>query len=455
MKKMHGTQVVSSLLVLAVSVMALTLALGVVIDYPALAGPPDQGPGRYAIRPSCRPRRYRSVLGLHRTVRYTAPPDDPGYNRLYGPFPCDSAVAAEGAEFWMVKPSPDLDDDIDIFLEDPYAWPGVVVWICSGDQDTTYELTGPGERTFPLEPAFATGAGDDAAPYAYVYEFFDACKEGQEPPDCSLTGTYRLTIKSSSAEYPAKHFRVEAYDGPRIEAQEIQSSDTGQALEIQYVDFYEGEGSIRACLYHDDEEFAEDFEEFVKSWEVPPGPDDEYRDELPITDEMAEGEYTLIGVQDVAISCPLILDALAVAYLAGQDPPAAYWRFALGLDEEEPGRVYINHGWAPGCDRALALQLPGQWGCGPEVTRHDMDWLTDQLREQGLLEADEWLEVVPLRPWRREALAIRGEAGSQLGWIRIGGSVPGSVWRTTYYPPGEQVGKRCWLGTDYVGVCQE
>jgi hypothetical protein len=296
-----------------------------------------------------------------------------------------------------------------------------------------------------------------------------------------------LTIESGSAEYVAGTFDVEAYVGPRIEYQVIQVPDTGQALELQYVGFDEGAGPVQGCLYHGIEQSSEQV--LVNNWEVLPDPNNVYSYTLPIADDMPEGEYTLIGLQNVSISCPPSLDVLTVAYLAGQDPPAALSRFDLRPGEpeenfntqgtegptvdqqdtetpspEEP-RVFFNLGWAPGCDRArpLALQLPDQGGCGPEVARQDLDWLTVQLREQGLLEADEWLEVVKLRPWRRpwprpwrlEALAIRSEADSQLGWIRIGGDVPGSVWRTTYHPPGDQVGQRCWLDTDYVWECQK
>jgi len=496
MKKMKCSQILSKLLALAACVLALTVALYLVIASPALAEPPDQRPSRYSFRPSSKPRRFRSVLGLHRTARYPIPPAGPIYKTFHGPYPCYDAVIAAGTEpeFWIVKPSPhpvtetDINasgiDDIDIFLEDPYDWPGVVVWICggAGDQDTTYELTGPvegNETTIPLTPTIAIGAGDDALPYAYDYEFLDACEEGQEPPDCSLPGTYRLTIKSGSDEYVAGSFRVEVYDGPRIEAQESQSSDTDPALDIQYLDFDEGEGPIRVCLYNGQKGSVE--ETFVDDWEVAPDSNGVFSDELTVTEDMTEGEYTLVGVQGEAsagvepIPCPPVLDDLTMAYLAGQEPPAAHWRFGLYADEPEPDESviealdteepdkegpdsdYFDLGWAPGCDRdrPLALQLPGQGGCGPEVARQDMEWLTDQLREQGLLEADEWLEVVTLRLWRREALAIQGEAGSELGWIRIGGSVPGSVWRTTYHPPGEQVGERCWLGTDFVWECQE
>lgn len=462
MKKKRSTQVVSSLLALAVSVMVLTLVLACLTDHSVQAGPPGQRRERRTVSPPKNRWRFRSVRGLHRTAVYTPPPDGPRYDPLHGPPPCNGVVVARGAQFWMVYPTPDPEGDIDIFLDDPFDWPGIAVWICGsdGDSEISYALSGPdgeNESTFPLEPALPTGATDETEAYAYVYEFLQACGEGEEPPDCSLPGVYTLTIRSGLVEFPAIEFRVVSYPGPRIEAEEVQAAETGQALEVQYVGFDDAEGSIRACLYHD-------VEGFVKGWEIPPDPDDGYRSVLLITDEMAKGEYTLIGVPDVAISCPPILDELAVAYLAGQDPPAAYWRFALGLEEEmrgqleeQPVTVYFDLGWAPGCDpdRPLALQLPGHGSCGLEVERRDMDWLTDELRKLGLLEADEWLEVVPLRPWWGQALAVRGEGNGQLGWIRVGGSWPGSVWRTTYYAPAKQVGRRCWLGSGYVWVCEE
>jgi len=461
-KKKRSIQVVSSLLALAVSVTALTLVLAGLTNHSVQAGPPDQQRGRRTFSLAQNRWRFRSVRGLHRTAVYTPPPGGERYNPLLGPPPCAGVLGAEIAQFWIVHPIPDPEGDIDIFLGDPFDWPGIAVWICGSDgaSDISYTLSGPtgvDERTFPLEPALPIGATDETEAYAYVYEFPQACGEGEEPPNCSLPGTYKLTIKSSSVEHPATYFRVENYSGPWIEFEEVQTAETDQALEVQYFGFDDAQGSIRACLYHD-------IEGFVKDWEIPPDPADGYRNVLPITDEMVKGEYTLISVPDVAISCPLILDELAMAYLAGQDPPAAYWRFALDLEEEAQDQLeeqmavaYFDLGWAPGCDpdRPLALQLPGQGGCGPEVERRDTEWLMDELRELDLLGADEWLEVVLLRPRGGQALAVRGEGDGQLGWIRVGGSWPGSVWRTTYYAPAKQVGKHCWLGTDYVWVCEE
>jgi hypothetical protein len=127
------------------------------------------------------------------------------------------------------------------------------------------------------------------------------------------------------------------------------------------------------------------------------------------------------------------------------------------LATEQPASSYFDLQWVPGCDRAqpLALQQVGQGGCGPEVERRDLDWLTEELHELGILEGDEWLAVVPLRRWRRQALAVRDEVGRTVGWIRVGGTWPGSVWRTTTFPPARRVGMRCWLGANFAWVCEE
>ena len=138
----------------------------------------------------------------------------------------------------------------------------------------------------------------------------------------------------------------------------------------------------------------------------------------------------------------------------------AYAEFELGSEGDPAEPIegpYFDLQWVPGCNREqpLALIGSGQWGCGQDVERRDKAWLTDELRELGILQNDEWLEVVPLAPPGRQALAVRSQASDQSGWIRVGDTSPGSVWRTTYYPPGRRVGMRCWLGIDYTWLCEE
>ncbi|NOZ29860.1 MAG: SH3 domain-containing protein [Chloroflexi bacterium] len=113
--------------------------------------------------------------------------------------------------------------------------------------------------------------------------------------------------------------------------------------------------------------------------------------------------------------------------------------------------------WVPGCDPTrleIALRLPGQSGCDPGVETRDLDWLADELRDLGILKQGEWLVPVSLGGKPNQGLVIRNKARSRLGWIRIGGGKPGSVWRITYYRPGKQIGPRCWLRTDYTWQCE-
>ncbi len=452
MEKKRSTRIVISLLALAMVVLALTLVTpgfpDHVTEHSAQAGPPDQPGGRRRIRFGSA-RRYRATRGIHRTAIFSPPPDDP-FDRNHGPDPCGDVRATDDAGVWVFYPRLATD----IFLEDPFHWPGIVVWLCAEPQstDVQYKLTYEDGTQTDLNPAYPDG-DTNQSPYAYVYEFED-CEENQTFPECSPSGAYRVTIEDGSGLLTdPKDYNVDVYPGPSIEL------GGDESLEINYLGFT-GVDPLRACLYRDVDEKTT---KLVNDWQVSPNDAGEYREARPITDTMDEGKYILIAVPDVAIVCPSPLDPLAVAYLAGKD--IAYNEFELEPAEEDgdqppdlPGDSYFDLQWVPGCDptRPLALQRPSQGGCNPEVERHDLGWLTEMLRQSqpSVLAEDEWLEVVSLRRWRRQALAIRGEVGSQLGWIRVGGPWPGSVWRTTYFPPGKRVSGPCWLDTDYNWQCE-
>lgn len=117
---------------------------------------------------------------------------------------------------------------------------------------------------------------------------------------------------------------------------------------------------------------------------------------------------------------------------------------------------YFNLIWAPGCAPRrplVALALPGQGGCTTGVETWDLDFFADELRVQGLIGRNEWLEAVTLNGKPNQGLVIKDANNPRKGWIRIGGGTPGSVWRTQYSQT-TQVGRRCQLRTDYTWECR-
>jgi uncharacterized protein YraI len=113
-----------------------------------------------------------------------------------------------------------------------------------------------------------------------------------------------------------------------------------------------------------------------------------------------------------------------------------------------PGSDYFDLEWMPGCDPSrleVALVLPGQDKCDPGVLTRPLSWLSNQLTSLGILAPGENLEAAQVAECATCGIIVKDAGNTPVGWIRIGGDPPGSVWRTTYTAPATQIGPRCWL----------
>jgi hypothetical protein len=437
--KRHTSPVVRALLRLAVAVVALTV-IGSLLPGATLQA---QRPGyRRSIR-FVGAQRFR---GMHRTIRFTLSPGS-DYDLRYGPCPCSDVAAADGSAVWVVYPS-----DRNIYLEDPYRVPAVAVWVCGQEpENTQYTLAMPDGSSVLIPPAPFTDpcpASAGQAPASLrAYEF---------PPD-SQADDYIVTIQSPSHKI-SQLFNLSEYIGRRVRLDEsLALAGGGQALEVEYLDF-DAAQPVQACLYRDVDPTKGDLK---RTWRFTTDAEGSYREVLSL-DGLEDGSYVLLALAESYISCPPSLDRTVKFSFVWQG--VAYNEFELKSEEEAAPPAaegdYFNLQWVPGCDpaRPLALLSAGQGGCGGQTERRDLAWLVDELRQQGLLADDEWLVQVALGPATGssdlQGLAIQSQASAQSGWIRVGGGLPGSVWRTTYYPPGSQVGSRCWLRTDYTWSCQ-
>jgi hypothetical protein len=430
----NRSRLVQSLVAAVATLLALSLFAPVFPDtFPdtvALAKhPPPQ-----RIRWRVRWRPPRSFYGLHATARLPYGPGPGDYDPRYGPYPCDGLLSLDGAEVWVLYPS-----SLRVLRDDPFVWPGIAVWSCGQEHDLTntrFTLTGPDGISHDLTPV---SLEDEETPYAHVYEF----------PSESAEGGYTLGIQSASGTFN-QDFRLSAYVGPGIQVSEGDNED----VQVEYSGFGKGE-SLRVCLYRKTEIELR----LAGGWAVVVNDEGYYIDKnwRPPAD-LKDGHYILVAVPGYVSSCLEKVELTAVV------PPFLRQIIGYGEFELEPLEVsaegesldvYLNLQWVPGCYPAqpLALLRSGQGGCDPNAERRDLDWLAGELRELSLLESEEELVVVPLH-WGRQALAIHSQAGKPSGWIRVGGGWPGSVWRTTYHPPGAQVGRRCWLGGDFSWLCE-
>jgi uncharacterized protein YraI len=133
--------------------------------------------------------------------------------------------------------------------------------------------------------------------------------------------------------------------------------------------------------------------------------------------------------------------------------------FANGvyLRPAPPGSGYFDLEWVPGCDPSrpeVALLLPGQDKCDPGVLTRPLSWLSNQLTGLGILVSGESIEATPVAQCTTCGIVVKDVSNTSIGWIRIGGGQPGSVWRTTYAAPATQVGPRCWLRQNYAWECR-